>query len=80
MAKLVGKNCSSEDSSSDNESCKVLNEFDVPFAALNGQEASSVTIPELKHWLQCRRAPTAGNKADLVVRLTPSTCVKTFNR
>ena len=48
MAKLVGENCSSEDSSSDNESCEFLNEFDVPGAALNGWEASSLTIPELK--------------------------------
>ena len=72
MAKLVGENCSSEDSSSDNESCEFLNEFDVPDAALYGREASSLTIPELKCWLQCRRAPTAGKKADLVARLTRS--------
>ena len=39
-------------------------------AALNGREAISLTIPELKRWLQCRRAPTAGKKADLVARLT----------
>jgi len=79
MAKLVDENCSSEDSScSDGE---FLNEFDVPGAALNGWEASSLTIPELKCWLQCRRAPTAGKKADLVARLAPLTsCVKTFNR
>ena len=80
MAKLVGKNCSSEDISSDNESCEILNEFDVPGAALNVREASSLTISELKRWLQCRRAPTAGKKADLVAGLTPLTCVKTFNR
>ena len=80
IAKLVGENCSSADSPSDNESCEILNEFDVPGAALNGREASTLTIPELKRWLQCRMAPTAGKKADLVARLTPLTCVKTFNR
>ena len=69
MAKLVSKNCSSKDSSSDNESCEFLNKFDVPGAALNGQEASSLTIPELKRWLQCHMAPTTGKKADLVARL-----------
>ena len=68
MAKVVDGNCSSEDSScSDDE---FLNVFDVPGAALNGRDASSLTIPELKRWLQCRRAPTTGKKADLVARLT----------
>ena len=61
MAKL-DENCSSDD--------EFLNEFDVPGAALNGREAISLTIPELKRWFQCRRAPTAGKKADLVARLT----------
>ena len=28
----------------------------------------SLKIPELKHWLQCRRAFTKGLKADLVAR------------
>ena len=74
MARLVDESCVSEDSCSDDE---FLNELNVPGAALNGRELSSLTIPELKHWLQCRKAPTAGKKADLVARLT---CVETFNR
>ena len=60
MAKLVDENCASEDSSHSND--EFLKESDVPGAALNGREASSLTIPELKHWLQCRRVPTAGKK------------------
>ena len=67
MAKLLDEKCNNEADGSD---CQFLNESDVPGAALNGQKASSLTIPELKCWLQCRRAPTAGKKADLVSRLT----------
>ena len=67
MAKLLDEKCSNEADSSDYQ---FLNESDVPGAALNGREASSLMIPELKRWLQCRRAPTAGKKADLVSRLT----------
>jgi len=46
-----------------------LDELDVPGASLNGRKPSSLKIPELKRWLQCRRAPTKGKKADLVARL-----------
>ena len=70
MAHLPDENYDSKAYSSCSDDVQFLNEFDVPGAALNGREASSLTIPELKRWLQCRRAPTAGKKADLVARLT----------
>ena len=77
MAKVVDGNCNDEDNSCTDD--EFLNEFDVPGAALNGREATSLTIPELKRWLQCRRAPTTGKKPDLVARLTYY-CVKVFNK
>ena len=45
-----------------------LNEKDVPGAALYGRDPSILTIPQLKRWLECRKAPTKGKKADLVAR------------
>ena len=45
-----------------------LNEKDVPGAALYGRDPSTLTIPQLKRWLECRKAPTKGEKADLVAR------------
>ena len=65
MANL-DENYSSGDSISDEE---FVNEMDVPSASFNGREVSFLKIPELKRWLQCRRAPTMGKKADLVARL-----------
>ena len=65
MANL-DENYSSGDNISDEE---FVSEMDVPGASLNGREVSSLKIPELKRWLQCRRAPTMGKKADLVARL-----------
>ena len=51
----------------------------MPGASLNGREPSSLKIPELKCWLQCRRAPTKGKKADLITRLAAcSNTVETF--
>ena len=68
---VYGSSCSDE----------FLNEFDVPGAALNGRDASSLTIPELKRWLQCRRAPTTGKKADLAsCQVNLLFCVKVFNK
>ena len=40
----------------------------VPGASLNGRNPASLTIPQLKWWLQCRNATTKGKKADLVAR------------
>ena len=66
MANL-DENYSSGDSISDEE---FVSEMDVPGASLNGREVSlRLKIPKLKRWLQCRRAPTMGKKADLVGRL-----------
>ena len=45
-----------------------LSEKDVPGASLNGRDTAVLTVPQLKHWLQCRNASTKGKKADLVAR------------
>ena len=39
---------------------------DVPGASLNGHEPSQLHVVELKHWLKCRAAATAGKKQELV--------------
>ena len=41
---------------------------DFPGASLNGRRPEDLKVPELKYWLECRRAPTKGKKADLVAR------------
>ena len=46
----------------------ILHEDEVPGASLKGRDVGSLKIPELKRWLQCRRASTKGLKADLVAR------------
>ena len=45
-----------------------LREEDIPGATLDGRDPNVLTIPQLKHWLQCQNAPTRGKKADLVAR------------
>ena len=37
-------------------------------ASLGGRDATTLTIPALKRWLQCRAAPNKGKKAELVER------------
>ena len=44
-----------------------LNEKDVPGAALYGRDPSTLTIPQLKCWLECRKAPTKGKKLILLL-------------
>ena len=46
-----------------------LREEDVPGASLNGRDPSQLHVVELKRWLRCRGATTAGRKEDLVKRL-----------
>ena len=46
-----------------------LREEDIPGASLNGRQPSQLHVVELKCWLKCRGATTAGKKADLVKRL-----------
>lgn len=46
----------------------ILVESDVPGASFNGKKAEEVTVPQLKRWLQCRKASTKGKKSDLVAR------------
>ena len=38
-------------------------------ASLCGRDPSTLTIPQLKRWLQCRQASLKGKKPDLVARL-----------
>lgn len=45
-----------------------FHEDDVPGASLGGRDIGALKIPELKRWLQCRRASTKGLKADLIAR------------
>ena len=52
----------------DEESVVCLREEDVPGASLGGREVASLKVPELRRWLQCRRASVKGKKADLVAR------------
>ena len=52
---------------SDDESM-FLHEDGVPGASLGGRDVGTLKIPELKHWLVCRRASTKGSKADLMAR------------
>ena len=51
-----------------NESRVPLSEIDIPGASLNGKHPATLTVPQLKRWLQCRDASTKGKKADLVAR------------
>ena len=46
-----------------------IQEEDVPGASLNGRDPSQLHVVELKRWLRCRGATTAGRKEDLVKRL-----------
>ena len=40
-----------------------------PGASLGGRSPTTLTIPALERWLQCRAALTKGKKADLIDRL-----------
>ena len=46
----------------------LLSEEDIPGTYLGGQDVVVLKVPELKRWLQYRRASTKGKKADLVMR------------
>ena len=46
-----------------------LVESDIPGgASLNGRKPEELTVPQLKRWLQCRKASLKGKKSDLVAR------------
>jgi hypothetical protein len=47
---------------------QILDEKDIPGASINGRDPSTLKVPELKRWLQCRNASTRGKKGDLVAR------------
>ena len=44
-----------------------LNEKDVPGAALYGRDPSTLTIPQLKRWLECRKHLLKGKKLILLL-------------
>ena len=46
-----------------------ISERDIPGSGLNGRLPETLTVPELKRWLQCRNASVKGKKADLVAQL-----------
>ena len=46
-----------------------ISERDIPGSALNSRLPETLTVPELKRWLQCRNASVKGKKANLVARL-----------
>ena len=60
---------SAENSETGKISLVCLREEDIPGASLNGRQPSQLHVVELKRWLKCRGATTAGKKADLVKRL-----------
>ena len=60
---------SAENSEAGKISLVCLREEDIPGASLNGWQPSQLHVVELKRWLKCRGATTAGKKADLVKRL-----------
>ena len=45
-----------------------LVESDIAGASLNGRKPEELTVPQLKRWLQCRKASLKGKKSDLVAR------------
>ena len=67
---------------SDDDSASLC-EDDVPGASLDGRDVGALKIPELKRWLQCRRASTKGLKADLIARyyyrVRPVPCGNIYN-
>ena len=52
----------------DDDDSVFLSENDVPGASLGVRDVGALKIPELRRWLQCRRASTKGLKADLIAR------------
>ena len=50
------------------ESSGFLPEDAVPGASLKGRDPELLKVPELKRWLQCRRASTKGRKPELITR------------
>ena len=45
-----------------------LSKDNIPGTSLGKRNVGALIIPELKRWLQCRRASTKGLKADLIAR------------
>lgn len=46
----------------------ILSKRDATGASLKGRNSEELTIPQLKRWLQCRKAPVKEKKADLAAR------------
>ena len=56
------------DEDEDDDDSVFLNEEQVPGVSLRGQDVVTLTVPELKQWLQCQRASTKDLNRDLVAR------------
>ena len=52
----------------DLEGVLLMTEKDIPGASLNGKDPSELQVVQLRRWLACRGAPTAGNKPELIER------------
>ena len=46
----------------------LITESDIPGASLNGKDPCELNVLQLKRWLACRGAPTAGKKPELIER------------
>lgn len=46
----------------------ILEESDIPGAALHGKKPRELNVTQLKRWLSCRGAPVTGKKPELVER------------
>ena len=46
----------------------LLTESDIPGASLNGKDPSELNVVQLRQWLACHGAPSAGKKPKLIER------------
>ena len=46
----------------------LITESDIPGASLNGKDPCELNVLQLRRWLACRGAPTAGKKHKLIER------------
>ena len=46
----------------------LITESDIPGASLNGKDPCELNVLQLRRWLACRGAPTAGKKPKLIER------------
>ena len=51
-----------------NDDLLLITESDIPGASLNGKDPYELNVLQLRRWLACRGAPTAGKKPKLIER------------